>query len=128
MRVLLNFCCAVFAMVLGPSLAHACDNQDTDGPDVALVLSGGGALAATHVSAIKVLEEYDVPIHCVIGTSMGAVVGGFYAAGYDADELEDLFLENNWGEIIRGDIQRRGETLSAKGTRKSEFLWICRGF
>ena len=128
MRVLLTFCCAVFAMVLGPSLAHACDNQDTDGPDVALVLSGGGALAATHVSAIKVLEEYDVPIHCVIGTSMGAVVGGFYAAGYDADELEDLFLENNWGEIIRGDIPRRAKPYLQKELESQNFSGYVAGF
>ena len=67
----------VMAILLVDLPAYGCDDQDTDGPDVALVLSGGGALAATHVSAIKVLEELDVPIHCVVGTSMGAVVGGF---------------------------------------------------
>ena len=51
-------------------------------------------------------------------------LGAFNAAGYDADELEDLFLENNWGEIIRGDIPRRAKTLPSKRTRKSKLFWL----
>ncbi|HBU63031.1 MAG TPA: hypothetical protein DEB67_11400, partial [Oceanicaulis sp.] len=54
--------------------AQACDFDDADGPDVALVLSGGGALASTQIGALKVIEELGVPVHCVVGTSMGAVV------------------------------------------------------
>ena len=119
---------ACLAITISGMSAYACDHQDTDGPDVALVLSGGGALAATHVSAIRVLEELDMPVHCVVGTSMGAVVGGFYAAGYDADELEALFLENNWGEIIRGDIPRRAKPYLQKEKESQYFSGYVAGY
>lgn len=87
---------------LSPLVASACDFNDEDGPDVALVLSGGGALAASQVGAIEVLEENEVPIHCVLGTSMGAVVGSLYAAGYDAEALQEIFIEADWGAITTG--------------------------
>ncbi|HTT12103.1 MAG TPA: patatin-like phospholipase family protein [Burkholderiaceae bacterium] len=57
-------------------------------PKICLVLSGGGARGAAHVGVIKVLEEYRVPIDCVAGTSMGAVVGGAYATGMTVAEME----------------------------------------
>ena len=50
-------------------------------PKICLVLSGGGARGAAHVGVIKVLEEYRIPIDCIAGTSMGALVGGAYASG-----------------------------------------------
>ncbi len=57
-------------------------------PKVCLVLSGGGARGAAHVGVIKVLEEYRVPIDCIIGTSMGSLVGGAYATGMSIAEME----------------------------------------
>ena len=50
-----------------------------------LVLGGGGARGAAHIGVLKVLERERVPVDCIAGTSMGAVVGGLYAAGYRAD-------------------------------------------
>lgn len=91
---------------LASGAAEACDDQDADGMDVALVLSGGGAFASTHVGALKVVEEMQVPIHCIVGTSMGAVVGGLYAAGYDAEDLEEVFTASDWSEIFSGVIER----------------------
>src|SRR5262245_60215562 len=63
---------------------------DTAGkrPKICLVLSGGGARGAAHVGVIKVLEEYRVPIDCIAGTSMGAVVGGAYSTGMTVAEME----------------------------------------
>jgi NTE family protein len=57
-------------------------------PKVCLVLSGGGARGAAHVGVLKVLEELRVPIDCIAGTSMGAIVGGSYASGTPIDEME----------------------------------------
>jgi hypothetical protein len=57
---------------------------------VGLVLSGGGALGIAHVGVIRVLEELHVPVDCIAGTSMGAIVGGLHAAGYSPAELEAL--------------------------------------
>ncbi|HEY1771715.1 MAG TPA: patatin-like phospholipase family protein [Gammaproteobacteria bacterium] len=57
-------------------------------PKICLVLSGGGARGAAHVGVIEALEKLHIPVDCIIGTSMGAIVGGLYAAGMSAEELE----------------------------------------
>lgn len=62
----------------------------TSRPRICLVLSGGGARGAAHVGVIKVLEEFRVPIHCIAGTSMGAIVGGAYATGMSVPDMEQL--------------------------------------
>jgi len=59
-------------------------------PRIGLVLSGGGALGIAHVGVLEALEEMHVPVDVVAGTSMGAIVGGLYAAGYPPAELEAL--------------------------------------
>lgn len=56
-------------------------------PKVALVLSGGGARGLAHVGVLKVLEQSRVPVDMVVGTSMGAIIGGLYAAGMSPEEL-----------------------------------------
>lgn len=71
---------------------------------VALVLSGGGSKGIAHIGAIKALEQNNIPIDYIIGTSMGAVVGAFYAAGYSVAQMEVLVrspLFQNWvnGEL-----------------------------
>jgi NTE family protein len=70
-------------------------------PRIGLVLSGGGARGLAHVGVLKVLEELRVPVHCVTGTSMGAIVGGAYAAGATTAGLEDFVRKADWNEIFR---------------------------
>ena len=70
-------------------------------PTVGLVLSGGGARGGAHVGVIRVLEELNVPVDYVAGTSMGAVVGGLYAAGLSADELEEVVRTSDWNVLLR---------------------------
>lgn len=69
-------------------------------PKVALVLSGGGARGFAHIGALKVLRELNVPVDMVVGTSMGAVVGGAFAAGYPLEKLESLMKETNWDDVF----------------------------
>ena len=69
-------------------------------PRVAVVLSGGGAHGFAHIGILRVLEEYGIPIDMVVGTSMGALVGGFYAAGYSPGELEEISLSVNWTDMF----------------------------
>ena len=71
------------------------------GPRIGLALSGGGARGLAHVGVLKVLEELRVPIHCVTGTSMGAIVGGTFAAGRPPAEMEKIVLAADWDEIFR---------------------------
>ena len=69
-------------------------------PRVGLVLSGGGARGFAHVGVLKALEAAHVPVDLIVGTSMGAIVGGLYASGMTADELEREILAVNWGDLF----------------------------
>jgi NTE family protein len=64
--------------------------QAADRPRICVVLSGGGARGAAHIGVLKVLEEYRVPIDCIAGTSMGALVGAAYATGSTTAEMEEM--------------------------------------
>ncbi|MEO7086210.1 MAG: patatin-like phospholipase family protein [Gemmatimonadaceae bacterium] len=76
-------------------------------PRVAVVLSGGSAKGLADIGALEVLEELGVPVDLVTGTSMGAIVGGLYAAGYSAPELAKLIDEENWNTFFKRPTDRR---------------------
>ena len=82
-------------------------------PRIGLALSGGGARGLAHVGVLKVLEELRVPVHCVTGTSMGAIVGGTYASGMPVAEMEKSVLAADWDNIFR-DQPPRAETASRR--------------
>jgi len=88
---------------------------------VGLVLSGGGARGGAHVGVLKVLEEFDVRVDCIAGTSMGAIIGGFFAAGYSADEIERLLIETDWAWALTDQPDRKDRTMRKKEV-ESEFL------
>jgi len=69
---------------------------------IVLVLSGGGTKGFAHVGVLKVLERENIPIAAIVGTSMGAVIGGLYAAGYTSSEMEDLLSNVDLMEILSG--------------------------
>lgn len=73
---------------------------------VGLVLSGGGAKGMAHIGVIRVLEENNIPIDYISGTSIGAIVGGLYAAGYSTEEMEELFKSDDFYFWSTGKIQR----------------------
>ena len=70
-------------------------------PRIGLALSGGGARGIAHVGVLKVLEEMRIPISCVTGTSMGAIVGGTYAAGRTPQDMEKRVVAADWETIFR---------------------------
>lgn len=72
---------------------------------VGLVLSGGGAKGMAHIGLIRVLEENNIPIDYIAGSSIGAIVGGMYAAGYSPDEMEELFKSDDFYFWSTGKIQ-----------------------
>lgn len=78
-----------------PALAKTC-----------LVLGGGGARGAAHIGVLKVLERERIPIDCITGTSMGAIAGGLYAAGYDAAAVEVVLKGIDWKDMFRDDPSR----------------------
>jgi NTE family protein len=81
---------------------------------VGLVLSGGGARGVAHVGVLKVLEQMRVPIDAIAGTSMGAVVGGLYASGLSASEIEKIMNSLNWQDAFRDRPPREDLTLRLK--------------
>lgn len=95
--------------VLLAALALSPDGAVADGPRprIGLVLSGGGALGIAHVRVLQALEEMHVPVDVVAGTSMGAIVGGLYAAGYSPAELEQVVGTLDWRELLRDRPDRR---------------------
>jgi NTE family protein len=76
-------------------------------PRICLVLSGGGARGMAHIGVLKVLEELKIPIDCIAGTSMGAIVGGLYASGMTAHEIDSTMRSLDWQEAFRDAPPRR---------------------
>ncbi|GAE17114.1 patatin-like phospholipase family protein [Bacteroides pyogenes] len=72
---------------------------------VGLVLSGGGAKGLTHIGVIRALEENNIPIDYITGTSMGAIVGSLYAMGYTTDEMSDLLKSEEFKRWYSGEIE-----------------------
>ncbi len=79
---------------------------------VAVVLCGGGAKGMAHVGVLKVLERAGIPVDMITGTSMGSIVGGLYAIGYNAESLDSLVRRMDWSYIItdREDMRRQNLT------------------
>lgn len=90
-------------LILLLPLAGFADSQ----PKTGLVLSGGAARGLAHIGVLKALEEHGVKIDAIAGTSMGAVIGGLYAAGYGVDELEELALTLDWQQVLSDDPPRQ---------------------
>ncbi|MFH0918985.1 MAG: patatin-like phospholipase family protein [Fibrobacterota bacterium] len=91
-------------------------------PKIALVLAGGGSRGFAHVGVIKALEREGIVPDIVVGTSMGSVVGGFYAAGIPCDELERLALSINWDDLFRDTPLRSDKFLTQKKGEESHQL------
>lgn len=70
---------------------------------VGLVLGGGGAKGAATISILKELEAARIPVDYIVGTSIGALIGGLYASGYTVEEIEKIYLDVDWWTIGQGD-------------------------
>jgi NTE family protein len=89
-------------------------SQKTDRPKIGLVLSGGGAKGFAHIGVLKVIEDAGVKIDYIGGTSMGAVVGGLYALGYNASQLDSIFSETDFDELLSDYIPRQTKNFYEK--------------
>jgi len=100
--------------VTAPGTEHVNPVTAWKRPKIGLVLSGGGARGAAHVGVIQVLEEMNVPIDFIAGTSMGAIVGGLYASGMSTAELETTMATLDWADAFRDQIDRRDRSFRRK--------------
>ncbi|MEO8043292.1 MAG: patatin-like phospholipase family protein [Spartobacteria bacterium] len=83
-------------------------------PKIGLALGGGGARGAAHIGVLKALEQLDIPVDYIAGTSMGAVVGGLYASGMSPEEIETHFREADWRYLLSNSSPRESETFRSK--------------
>ena len=88
--------------------------ESTERPRIGLVLAGGGAKGGAHVGVLKVLEDLHVPVDCIAGTSMGALIGGGYASGMPAAELERFLINVDWKKVVGSQGRRQLEPIEQK--------------
>ena len=86
-------------------------------PRVGLALSGGGARCISQIGAMQVLLENDIPIDAIVGTSMGSIIGGFYAIGYSPWEIASLVKEIDWNSILSDKPPRQNLFMGQKQLR-----------
>lgn len=102
----------ILALVMFSSILFG--QELTRKPKIGLVLSGGGAKGFAHVGALKVLEEAGIPIDCIAGTSIGSIIGGLYACGYNAATLEKIVLSQDWAELLSNEFRSEFSTAIDK--------------
>ena len=90
----------LYLIFFSAGYGHSEEPKADKRPRIGLVLSGGGARGIAHIGVLKVLEEMRIPIDCIAGTSMGAIVGGLYAAGTSPADLERLVTSIPWNEAF----------------------------
>jgi NTE family protein len=89
--------------------------QDTiKKPKIGLVLSGGGAKGLAHIGVLKEIEKAGIKIDYIGGTSMGAIIGGLYACGYSANELDSIFKKTDFDELLQDFVPRGNKTFYEK--------------
>lgn len=95
-------------------------------PTVGLVLSGGGSRGVAQIGVIRALERHGIPIDFIAATSMGAIVGGLYAAGYSTQELESLAVNTDWDEVLSlgDDTQRSQLFIDQKAADDRSFIAV----
>ncbi len=89
---------------------------------VALVLSGGGSKGLAHIGVIKALEEQNIPKDYIVGSSMGAIIGGLYAAGYTTEQMEKIFMSEDFVVWMSGKIDPKNTYYFRKGRDNSSWF------
>lgn len=116
------FSCSMQVWSVSVESDSICQHQS-----VGLVLSGGGAKGIAHIGVIQALEDNDIPIDYITGTSMGAIVGGLYASGYTPDEMMELILSKDFSYWSTGQIDEQLVYYFAKGEPTPQMLSISIG-
>ncbi len=104
------------------SLAHA---GEADRPHIGLVLGGGGARGAAHIGVLEVLEKLRVPVDCVAGTSMGALISGAFASGLSPSEMRKELAKADWNDMFQdnppySEINYRNKSIARRFMPGSE--------
>ncbi len=104
-----------FAPLATPSAgAQPNERADPPRPKIGLVLGGGGARGMAHIGVLKVMHELRIPVDYVTGTSMGSIVGGTFASGVGAAEMEAKVLKIDWDAVLDDQVRRENITQRRK--------------
>lgn len=95
-----------------------------NGQSVGLVLSGGGARGLSHIGVIKALEENNIPIDYVTGTSMGAIIGALYAIGLTPEEMQTLFRSKEFNSWYKGEIEEGYASYIYRGDPNASMIGV----
>ena len=106
----------VLILIMGHNLEMVAQQEK---PKVAVVLSGGGAKGIAHIPLLQALDSLGIVPDIIIGTSMGSIVGGFYAAGYSGDSIASIAHNADWGELLGGDVSLQDVTVEEKSEFKT---------
>ncbi len=98
-------------LVLSLAAPLVAEEPLTEEPKLVLVLSGGGARGIAHIGVIRVLEELHIAPDLIVGTSMGSIIGGLYAAGWSPDEMEEIVQIIDWEKIFTDRVDRKDRSV-----------------
>ena len=114
----------LWLFVVSATYAQQASDTLSARPKIGLVLSGGGARGAAHVGVIRLIEEMQLPVDYVTGTSMGAIIGALYATGYTADEIDSLLMIQDWKTLLSNDVPRKIQPYALRRAKKRHQLSI----
>lgn len=101
----------VLIMVVAALMMCGTVNAQPARKKVGVVLSGGGAKGMAHIGVLKVLEKAGIPVDVITGTSMGSIIGGLYAIGYNSHSLDSMVRVQDWGYVITDKEDLRNQSL-----------------
>lgn len=102
---------------------HSAQSQPTR-PKVGVVLSGGGAKGMAHIGALKVIEEAGIPIDCIVGTSMGSIIGGLYAIGYTPAQLDSMVRDQDWMFLLTDRVNSDEQNIETKENKQTFLISV----
>ena len=111
LRVLVSF---FLALVAATAVAQPQTPAGTSRPRIGLALSGGSALGLAHIGVLRYFDEHRIPVDAIAGTSMGGLVGGFYATGMDGAHLQDLASSVHWNDLLRANPKYVDRSIAEK--------------
>src|SRR5688572_27975595 len=105
---------ALLGLLCGIARAQEPPSAATARPKISLVLAGGGAKGAAHIGVLRVLDELRIPVDCVVGTSMGALVGATFATGMPPADIQREVLAIDWERTVGGQGRRERMPIKRK--------------
>ncbi len=116
-----KFWLLVIAVLLCCNLSAQQDSIPAGRKKVGVVLSGGGAKGMAHIGVLKVLEKAGIPVDVITGTSMGSIIGGLYAIGYNANSLDSVVRKQDWSYVITDKEDLRNQSLN---DRSKQYTYV----